>query len=125
MLQSRGVQEHRLLTFLSDGGETVRNLPGSFHPQSVHLLDWFHLAMRVTVLGQYIKGLIRLNQEVGAIVQTKLASVKWLLWHGQVDNALAASGTSTDALSTLSAPILASPNSKNRAAVPLLYREQS
>jgi hypothetical protein len=63
MLQSQSEQDHRLLTFLSDGGETVQNLPGSFHPQSVHLLDWFHLAMRVTVLGQYIKGLIRLNQE--------------------------------------------------------------
>ena len=88
VLQSQGVQDSQPLTFLSDGGETVRNLPGSLHPQSVHLLDWFHLAMRVTVLGQYLKGLIRLNQEVGEGVQQKLASVKWLLWHGKVDKAL-------------------------------------
>jgi hypothetical protein len=88
VLQSQGVQDSQPPTFLSDGGETVRNLPGSLHPQSVHLLDWFHLAMRVTVLGQYIKGLLRLNQEGGAIVQKKLASVKWLLWHGKVDKAL-------------------------------------
>ena len=58
------------------------------HPQSEHLLDWVHLTMRVTVLGQYLKGLSRLNQEGGAIVQKKLASVKWLLWHGKVDKAL-------------------------------------
>lgn len=89
ILQSQGVQAHQLLTFLSDGGVTVRNLPGSLHPQSVHLLDWFHLVMRVTVLGQYIKGLLRLNREVGEGIQKKLESVKWLLWHGQVDNALA------------------------------------
>jgi hypothetical protein len=61
VLRSRGVQDHQPLTFLSDGGETVRNLPGSLHPPSVHLLDWFHLAMRVTVLGHYLKGLLRLN----------------------------------------------------------------
>ena len=36
--------------------------------------------------------MIRLNQEVGAIVQQKLASVKWLLWHGKVDKALAGLG---------------------------------
>ncbi|SRR5712692_6437830 len=88
VLQSQGVQDHQPLTFLSDGGETVRNLPGSLHPQSVHLLDWFHLAMRVIVLGQYLKGLVRLNREVGEGIQKKLESVKWLLWHGQVDNAL-------------------------------------
>ena len=88
VLQSQGEQDHPLLTFLSDGSETVRNLPGSLPPQSVPLLDWSHLATRVTVLGQYLKGLIRLNQEVGAIVQQKRASVKWLVWHGQVDNAL-------------------------------------
>jgi hypothetical protein len=82
VLQSHGVQAHQVLTVLSDGRETVRNLPRSLHPQSGQLFDWVHLAMRVTVLGQDSKGLIRLNQEGGAIVQQKLASVKWLLWHG-------------------------------------------
>jgi len=49
VLQSQGVQDHQPLTFLSDGGETVRNLPGSLHPQSVHLLDWFHLVRQEAV----------------------------------------------------------------------------
>jgi hypothetical protein len=66
----------------------VRNLPGQLYPQATHLIDWFHLTMRVTILGQYLKGLIRLNQEVGALVQKTLESVKWLLWHGKVDKAL-------------------------------------
>jgi len=44
--------------------------------------------MRVTVLGQYVKGLLRLDPQGGAIVQKKLESVKWLLWHGKVDKAL-------------------------------------
>ena len=88
VLQSQGVQNTQLLTFLSDGGETVRNLPLQLHPQSEHLLDWVHLTMRMTVLGQYIKGLIRLDREVGEGIQKKLESVKWLLWHGKVDKAL-------------------------------------
>jgi hypothetical protein len=88
VLQTQGVHDTPALTFLSDGGETVRNLPGQFHPQAAHWIDWFHLAMRVTVLGQYVKGLLRLDPQGGAIVQKKLESVKWLLWHGKVDKAL-------------------------------------
>jgi hypothetical protein len=88
VLQSQGVPDPQPLTFLSDGGETVRDLPVALYPRATHLLDWFHLAMRVTVLGQYSKGVIRLNQEVGEVVQKKLESVKWSLWHGKVDKTL-------------------------------------
>jgi hypothetical protein len=73
---------------LSDGGETVRTLPVQLPPQSEHLLDWVHLTMRMTVLGQYIKGLIRLDREVGEGIQQKLESVKWLRWHGKGKKAL-------------------------------------
>src|SRR5262249_25800533 len=88
VLQSQGVQDSQPLTFLSDGGETVRNLPLQLYPQSEHLLDWVHLIRRVTVLGQYIKGLIHLDREVGESIQQKLESVKWLLWHRKVKKAL-------------------------------------
>src|SRR5262249_51376712 len=88
VLQSQGVQDSQPLTFLSDGGGTVRNLPFQLSPQSAHLLDWVHLTMRVTVLGQYIKGLIPLDREVDEGIQQKLESVKWLLWHGKVKKAL-------------------------------------
>jgi hypothetical protein len=88
VLQAQGVQDSQPLTFLSDGGETVRNLPLQLHPQAEHLLDWVHLTLRVTVLGQYIKGLIRLDRVVGESIQQRLDSVKWLLWHGKVAQAL-------------------------------------
>ncbi len=26
------------------------------NPQAEHLLDWFHITMRITVLGRYLKG---------------------------------------------------------------------
>jgi hypothetical protein len=88
VLQAQGMHDTQALTVLSDGGETVRNLPGQPYPQAAHWIDWFHLAMRVTVLGQYVKGLLRLDQQGGGMVQKTLESVKWLLWHGKVDKAL-------------------------------------
>jgi hypothetical protein len=45
------------LTFLSDGGDTVRDLQLYLHPEAEHLLDWFHLAMRLTVMQQSAKSL--------------------------------------------------------------------
>ena len=84
VLQSQGVEDTQPLTFLSDGGETVRALPVQLHPQSEHLLDWVHLTMRMTVLGQYIKSLLRLDQEVGAGIQRKLerCEVVTVAWEG-------------------------------------------
>jgi hypothetical protein len=49
VLQSQGVQDHQPLTFLSDGGETVRHLPLQLHPEAEHLLDWFHLVRQEAV----------------------------------------------------------------------------
>jgi hypothetical protein len=92
VLQAQGLQDSQPLTFLSDGGETVRTLPVQLHPQSEHLLDWVHLTMHVTVLGQYLKGLIRLDRVAGEGIQQRLNSVKWLLWHGRVTKALARLG---------------------------------
>jgi hypothetical protein len=43
VLQSQGMQANQQLTFLSDGGDTVRNLPTYLHPDAEHVLDWFHL----------------------------------------------------------------------------------
>lgn len=57
LLKAQGMQENQQMIFLSDGGDTVRDLPMYMNPQSEHLLDWFHLAMRLTVLGQMAKGI--------------------------------------------------------------------
>jgi hypothetical protein len=39
LLKAQGLQEDQPVTFLSDGGDTVRELPIGLHPQSEHLLD--------------------------------------------------------------------------------------
>ena len=40
--------------------DTVRNRTGT-SPAGEHLLDWFHITMRITVMGQYVKGLSHPN----------------------------------------------------------------
>ena len=43
VLQSQGHQLNQQLTFLSDGGDTVRDLQLYLNPQAEHVLDWFHV----------------------------------------------------------------------------------
>ena len=46
VLLSQGVLPRQQITFLSDGGDNVRQLPGHLHPNSEHILDWFHVVRR-------------------------------------------------------------------------------
>jgi hypothetical protein len=43
-LKSQGMQMNQQITFLSDGGDTVRELQLYLNPQAEHLLDWFHVS---------------------------------------------------------------------------------
>jgi len=56
VLRSQGVLPRQHVTFLSDGGDTVRELPAYLHPHCEHILDWFHIAMRVEQLSQTARG---------------------------------------------------------------------
>jgi hypothetical protein len=88
-LEGQGLQSNQPVTFLSDGGETVRELPMGLHPKSEHLLDWFHLAMRVTTMGRMAQGMrAEAYPEMGADLEEMLEHLKWNLWHGKVDRAL-------------------------------------
>jgi hypothetical protein len=91
MLKSQGMQANQQVTFLSDGGDTVRDLQMYLHPEAEHLLDWFHLAMRVTVMGQMAKGLTAQERtDASGDVEQQLERVKWYVWHGNVLRALQA-----------------------------------
>jgi len=46
LLKSQGLQMNQTITFLSDGGDTVRDLQFYHTPFSEHVLDWFHITMR-------------------------------------------------------------------------------
>jgi hypothetical protein len=99
VLKAQGLQMNQQVTFLTDGGDTVRELPLYLCPESEHWLDWFHVTMRLTVMGQLAKGLAQEkppakptddDEDVldAAGLEKQLESLKWHLWHGNVYQAL-------------------------------------
>jgi hypothetical protein len=87
LLRSQGMQANQQIEFLSDGGETVRDLQRYLSPEAEHLLDWFHLAMRLTTMTQTAKGLPAMMGEEEALplrdeMMRQLERLKWFLWHG-------------------------------------------
>jgi hypothetical protein len=88
-MKSQGMQENQQVVFMSDGGENVRRMQEYLQPFSEHLIDWFHITMRITVLQQQTKALQKERRpEIGVDVSKRLESVKHLLWHGNTDEAI-------------------------------------
>jgi len=88
------------VTFLSDGGDDIRQIQQYLNPEAEYWLDWFHITMRITVMKQMAKGLAH-EQQVPAETSSPQAeapaqksnekevqSLKWNLWHGNVERAL-------------------------------------
>ena len=88
LMRSQGMQENQQVVFLSDGGEDVRQAREYLHPNSEHVIDWFHITMRLTVLQQQTKAIQEERPETGAVVSKQVESIKHLLWHGNVEEAL-------------------------------------
>jgi hypothetical protein len=57
VLKSQGLVYHQPVSFVTDGGDTVRSWLKRLHPRAEHVIDWFHIAMRFTVLKQMAKGI--------------------------------------------------------------------
>jgi hypothetical protein len=99
VLRAQGMQDNQQVTFLTDGGEDIRDLPRYLNPQAEHYLDWFHITMRLTVLRQMTRSLPEPSAlddteadvpfTVGpAEADTTLERVKHFLWHGNTFRAL-------------------------------------
>ena len=88
VLNSQGMQANQQITFLSDGADNLRELQWLMYPESEHILDWFHIAMRITVLNQFAKGVIHSDPQLGKDLEKHLESTKWYLWHGNIEKAL-------------------------------------
>jgi hypothetical protein len=89
LLRSPGMQQNPQVTFVTDGGDDVRELPLYLNPHAEHLLDWFHITMRLIVMSQMTKGLrSRDNPNLMTDLAEELERLKWYLWHGNVFLAL-------------------------------------
>ncbi len=87
----RRVQEqgHRSdnVTVFSDGDTGLRCLQMTAFPKATHILDWYHLTRRLTVLKRVLYGEEAINQiptNYHDPLCKTLTSMKWRLWHGYV-----------------------------------------
>jgi hypothetical protein len=89
VLDAQGCRADQPIVFLSDGADTVRNLQRNMSPNAEHILDWFHVTMRLTVMNNIAAGLRSGRTRRNALpVADLLERVKWNLWHGKVDRSL-------------------------------------
>jgi len=100
LLKSQGMAMNQQVTFLSDGGDDVRQLQQYLNPEAEYWLDWFHITMRITVMKQMAKGLAKESaasvdidgepaaRPKGKSMDEEIQSLKWNLWHGNVERAL-------------------------------------
>lgn len=100
LLKSQGLAMNQQVTFLSDGGDDVRQVQQYLSPEAECWLDWFHITMRITVMKQMAKGLAKETKPSadidgepavgpeGKSIEKELQSLKWNLWHGNVERAL-------------------------------------
>src|ERR1039458_9275272 len=88
-LRSQGLELGQPVTFFSDGEDTLRQLQMYVSPLSEHILDWFHITMKLTVINQMRKSLVGAEPAAWlGEVEKNLESLKWHLWNGNVDQAL-------------------------------------
>jgi hypothetical protein len=88
VLKSQGMQMNQQVTFLSDGADTVRDLQLYLNPNAEHILDWFHITMRITVMCQMAKGLGPPGSKLRESVLRELERIKWYLWNGNAFEAI-------------------------------------
>jgi hypothetical protein len=88
VLREQGLRMNQDLVFLTDGDDNLHALVDGYSPCTEHYLDWFHITMPLTVLGQYAKGLAHHNAEDAKAIEDRLERIKWRLWHGDAREAL-------------------------------------
>src|SRR3954462_7489057 len=88
VLRSQDLPVTQPVTMLTDGGDSVAGLVGELSPGALHVLDWFHIAMRLTGLGQYARGLAHHTPIEALALQHRLERIQWRLWHGNGEEAL-------------------------------------
>jgi hypothetical protein len=92
VLHRLGATPRTPVTILSDGAEGPRSLgEAACIGPTRHVLDWFHLAMRIRHVAQAAKGWTAdapSKREDGARLADAVEHIRWRLWHGQVQRAL-------------------------------------
>lgn len=85
-LKRQGYQDRGAISVISDGEECLKRL-SSMPPQpTTHILDWFHIALKIQPLAQLAA------TETFVSFGDKVERIKWRLWNGQAGRALSLMG---------------------------------
>ena len=87
-LQSEGYAGHGEVTVLSDGAEIMKRLPKALPQPTTHIIDWFHIAMKIQPLQQVADHAVRWHGAASgemANIDADVRSLKWKLWRGQIN----------------------------------------
>ena len=88
-LSEQGQIPNKLNVF-TDGDPGLKGILMSALPKAVHILDWFHLTRRLTVLKTVLYGKEAIKQfptNYHDPLCKHLESLKWRLWHGYIGGA--------------------------------------
>jgi hypothetical protein len=91
VLQREGYTGRGEITILSDGAEIMKRLPRDLPPPTKHIVDWFHIAMKIQPLQQVADHIVHWRDEwtnETVILDEEIRALKWKRWHGQVDRAI-------------------------------------
>ena len=69
----------------------MKRLPRGLPHPTKHIVDWFHIAMKIQPLQQVADHIVRWRDErtnETVILDEEIRGLKWKLWHGQVDRAM-------------------------------------
>lgn len=90
-LQQEGYCGFGDVTVISDGAEILKRLPRAMPKPTAHIIDWFHIAMKIQPMQQIADHIVRSQSgffEVFPTIDRDIRAVKWRLWHGRVDPAI-------------------------------------
>ncbi|PWJ88145.1 hypothetical protein C8D77_11238 [Mesorhizobium loti] len=76
---------------ISDGAEILKRLPRAMPRPTSHIIDWFHIAMKLQPMQQIADHMVRSRADGARPLPTlhrDIRAVKWRLWHGRVDRAI-------------------------------------
>ncbi|MEJ7801424.1 MAG: ISKra4 family transposase, partial [Ilumatobacter sp.] len=111
VLEAQGLRQDQLVTFLTDGADDLASFCEHMNHTAEYVLDWFHIAMRFTVLSNTATNVAwttddddndgddadicdRLVEEMRA----DIGRAKWFLWHGNHYRALQVLDDATETL---------------------------
>jgi hypothetical protein len=88
-LQQCGVGENTSITFLTDGDAGLRAIHQQVAPNVEHVLDWFHVAIKLQNLQQLAKGVnAATDGGIRSHAPAELDHAKWRFWNGQFERGL-------------------------------------